>query len=70
MPPDDDGVDEDDETLTVGGTAGSLTVTAAELSITDDDTRATTWETEQEVTVEGSSDGGRRTMTRSTRTRR
>ena len=42
LTPDNDGVDEDDETVTVGGTAGSLTVTAAELSIADDDTRGIT----------------------------
>ncbi len=36
--PVDDNLDEDDETITVGGTASGLTVVAAELDIVDDDT--------------------------------
>ena len=36
----DDDVDEDAESLTVGGTAGGLTVTGATLTINDNDTRA------------------------------
>ena len=55
LTPDDDGVDEDDETVTVGGTAGSLTVTAAELSITDDDTRGITVDPTELAVTEGSS---------------
>ena len=32
-------MDEEDETVTVGGTASGFTVTAATVTITDDDTR-------------------------------
>ena len=39
LTPVDDRIDEDDETVTVTGTASGLTVTGAEVTITDDDTR-------------------------------
>ena len=37
LTPTDDAVDETDETITVGGTSGSLTVNSATISLTDDD---------------------------------
>ena len=41
LTPTDDAVDETDETVTVSGTSGSLTVTAATITLTDDDAAPT-----------------------------
>ena len=40
LTPTDDAVDETDETITVSGTSGSLTVNSATISLTDDDAGA------------------------------
>ena len=42
LTPVSDDVDEDNETVSVGGTVTGLTVTAAEVTITDDDERGVT----------------------------
>ena len=55
LAPIDDDLDEEEETLSVGGTVAGLTVTAAELTIRDDDTRGVETATTTVTVLEGGS---------------
>ena len=57
LTPTNDGIDEDDETVSVSGTAADLAVTAAEVTILDDDTRGVTVSTPAMTVDENGSRG-------------
>ena len=57
LTPTNDGIDEDDETVSVSGTAADLAVTAAEVTILDDDTRGVTVSTSAMTVDENGSRG-------------